>query len=189
MKIRKSLALALPFLFGCSSRAQELTPVDPPVSFYSLSALDINGRTVDMSRYKGKRILVVNTASKCGFTPQYADLEKVYKQYGGDDFVILGFPSNDFLHQEPGSNADIAEFCQANYGVTFPMMSKIDVKGRNMHPVYQWLTRKDQNGSEDSKVSWNFNKYLIDEQGRLRGHWASSTKPDDPEIIKLITEK
>ncbi|MCB0790384.1 MAG: glutathione peroxidase [Flavobacteriales bacterium] len=189
MKIRKTLALALPFLFGCSGRAQDRTPVEPPVSFYSLSATDIDGGKVDMSRFKGKVVMVVNTASKCGYTPQYADLQALYAKYGGDHFVIIGFPSNDFMHQEPGTEAEIAAFCEKNYGVTFPMMSKIDVKGRGMHPVYQWLTREDQNGLMDNKVSWNFNKFLIDAQGRLVGHWGSSTKPDDPEIVKYITAR
>ena len=133
--------------------------------------------------------MVVNTASKCGLTPQYELLEKLYKQYKGQNFVIIGFPANNFLSQEPGSNADIAEFCSQNYGVTFPMMAKISVKGDDIHPLYQWLTSKKENGVVDSDVSWNFQKFLIDEQGRVVQSFSPRTKPNDEEIVSWITQK
>lgn len=155
-------------------------------SFYDLSARTITGETLDFSSFKGKKVLVVNTASKCGNTPQYADLEELYKEYGGDDFIIIGFPANNFLGQEPGSDEEIKEFCEVNYGVSFQMMSKISVKGDDMHPVYQWLTQKSLNGVEDSKVSWNFQKYMIDENGNLVGHVSPKTNPKSEEIISWI---
>lgn len=136
-------------------------------SIHEFIVNDIYGEEFKLSSLKGKKVLVVNTASKCGLTPQYESLEKLYKEYGGDDFVIIGFPANNFLSQEPGTNEEISNFCQLNYGVTFPMMSKISVKGDDMHPLYVWLTEKDKNGVMDSKVKWNFQKYLIDEDGKL----------------------
>jgi glutathione peroxidase len=141
-----------------------------------------------MSSLKGKKVLVVNTASKCGLTPQYEALQALYKKYGGDKFVIVGFPANNFLNQEPGSNKEIEEFCQKNYGVTFPMMSKISVKGDDMAPIYQWLTQKSKNGVKDSEVAWNFQKYMIDENGRLVDFASPKTKPDDPKIVSWIQQ-
>jgi glutathione peroxidase len=154
--------------------------------FYNLQANTIDGKTYKFEELKGKKVLIVNTASKCGYTKQYADLQKLYEKYKNDGFVILGFPANDFMKQEPGSNEEIKEFCSLNYGVSFPMMSKISVKGKEMHPVYQWLTSKESNGFEDSKVKWNFQKYFIDEDGKLVAYFQSATKPFDDEIIKLI---
>lgn len=155
-------------------------------SFHDFIVEDINGEQFDLSQLKGKKVLVVNTASKCGFTPQYEQLQKIYEIYGGENFTIIGFPANNFLKQEPGSNADIAEFCKINYGVTFPMMSKISVKGKNMAPVYQWLTQKSQNGVMDSKVSWNFQKYLIDKNGKLVGTFKPAIRPDSEKIVNWI---
>jgi len=155
-------------------------------SFYDFTVKDINGEDFPLSELKGKKVLVVNTASKCGFTPQYEGLQELYVKYGGDDFVIIGFPANNFAKQEPGTNEEIATFCKLNYGVTFPMMSKISVKGDDQHPLYKWLTSKSENGVEDSKVSWNFQKYMIDEQGRLVGHFSPRTKPSDEEVIAWI---
>ncbi len=155
-------------------------------SFYDFKVKDIDGNDFPLSSLKGKKVLVVNTASKCGFTPQYEGLEKLYKEYGGDDFTIIGFPANNFKSQEPGSNEEIAEFCQQNYGVTFPMMAKISVKGDDMHPLYKWLTSKKQNGVMDSEVKWNFQKYLIDEKGKLVKVLYSKVKPESPEIIDWI---
>ncbi len=155
-------------------------------SFYDFTVKDIDGNDFPLSSLKGKKVLVVNTASKCGFTPQYEGLEKLYKEYGGDDFTIIGFPANNFKSQEPGSNEEIAEFCQQNYGVTFPMMAKISVKGDDMHPLYKWLTSKKQNGVMDSEVKWNFQKYLIDEKGKLVKVLYSKVKPESPEIIDWI---
>jgi glutathione peroxidase len=128
----------------------------------------------------------VNTASKCGLTPQYEDLEALYKKYGGENFVILGFPSNNFLGQEPGTNEEIKEFCTMNYGVTFPMMAKIEVKGKNQHPLYKWLTTKEENGVMNAKVKWNFQKYLIDEEGRLVDSVNPQVKPTSDRIIRWI---
>lgn len=155
-------------------------------SFHDFSVLDINGEKVSLSKYQGKKILVVNTASKCGLTPQYEDLQKLYDMYGGENFVIIGFPANNFLSQEPGSNAEIAEFCKLNYGVSFPMMSKISVKGEDIHPLYLWLTSKAENGVLDSDVKWNFQKYLIDEDGRLVDMASPRENPFSEKIIDWI---
>lgn len=155
-------------------------------SIHEYSATTIDGETFDFSSLKGKKVLIVNTASKCGYTDQYEKLEALYKEYGGEKFTIVGFPANNFLKQEPGTDEEIKEFCQLNYGVTFQMMSKISVKGDDMHPVYHWLTEKELNGIEDSKVSWNFQKYIIDEKGRYVGYFSPKTEPDDEKIVKWI---
>jgi glutathione peroxidase len=156
--------------------------------FHDFTVTDIEGNSFELSALKGKKVLVVNTASKCGLTPQYEDLEELYREYAGNNFEIIGFPSNDFASQEPGTNEEIAEFCQKNYGVTFPMMAKISVKGDSIHPVYKWLTEKSENGVEDSKVAWNFQKYLIDEEGRLVGHVPPRKKPGTGEIIDWLNK-
>ena len=155
-------------------------------SFHDYTVKDIEGSNFDLSQLQGKKVLVVNTASKCGFTPQYEGLQELYEQYGGENFTIIGFPANNFMGQEPGSNEEIATFCEKNYGVTFPMMSKISVKGDDMAPVYHWLTEKAQNGVMDSKVGWNFQKYMIDENGHLVDYAASKVKPNDEKIVKWI---
>ena len=155
-------------------------------SFYDFKVKDIEGKDFDLSSLKGKKVLVVNTASKCGFTPQYKQLQEIFEKYGGDKFTIIGFPTNNFLWQEPGTNQEIAEYCTKNYGVTFKMMSKISVKGKDMHPLYQWLTCKSQNGVMDSEVKWNFQKYLIDESGKLVDVVYSKVKPDDDLIVNWI---
>ncbi len=155
-------------------------------SFYDLKAETIDGETFNFSKLKGKKVMVVNTASKCGFTPQYEDLQKLYKTYKDSNFIILGFPSNDFLKQEPGTNSEIKQFCTLNYGVTFPVMSKIHVKGKKIHPVYKWLTQKEKNGKFNSKVKWNFQKYIIDENGNLLNVFYSKTKPFDSEILDIL---
>lgn len=160
-----------------------------PKSFYDFKVTTIDGKEFDFSSLKGKKVMIVNTASKCGNTPQYSDLEKLYKLYGGDKFIILGFPANNFLFQEPGTNEQIKEFCSRNYGVTFPMMAKISVKGKNIHPLYSWLTKKEYNGTQDSDVKWNFQKYLIDEKGHIAKVIAPKTNPLDDEIVKWITVK
>lgn len=155
-------------------------------SFHDFTVEDIEGNKFELSELKGKKVLVVNTASKCGLTPQYEQLQKVYENYGGDNFVIIGFPANNFMKQEPGSNEEIATFCQKNYGVTFPMMSKISVKGNDMHPLYKWLTSKSENGVMDSEVGWNFQKYLIDENGNLVDMVEPKVKPDDEKILSWV---
>jgi glutathione peroxidase len=155
-------------------------------TFYDFTVQDINGEDYPLSQLKGKKVLVVNTASKCGLTPQYEGLQELYEKYGGDDFMIIGFPANNFAKQEPGSNEEIASFCSINYGVTFPMMSKISVKGDDQHPLYKWLTSKNDNGLENSEVTWNFQKYMIDEEGQLVGHFAPTTKPDNEKLVSWI---
>jgi glutathione peroxidase len=155
-------------------------------SIYEFKVEDINGQTFDFATLKGKKIMIVNTASKCGLTPQYEELEKLYQTYKDKNFIIIGFPANDFMKQEPGSNEEIAAFCQKNYGVSFPMMAKISVKGKEMAPIYQYLTSKSLNGKEDSEVKWNFQKYLIGTDGQLSKVIAPTTKPMDKEIIEWI---
>lgn len=159
------------------------------LTFHDFKVETIDGEMISLSQFKGKKVMVVNTASKCGLTPQYTDLQKLYDTYRDENFVIVGFPANNFMNQEPGTNEEIATFCQANYGVTFPMMAKISVKGEDIHPLYQWLTSKDKNGVLESDVKWNFQKYLIDEQGRLVKMIPPREKPMSEEIIAWITGK
>jgi glutathione peroxidase len=155
-------------------------------NFYDFTVKTIDGEDFEMYKLRGKKVLVVNTASKCGYTPQYEDLQKLWETYGGDDFVIIGFPANNFMGQEPGSNEEIATFCKVNYGVTFPMMAKVSVKGKDQDPLYEWLTSKELNGVMSSKVKWNFQKYMIDEEGNLVNFASPGTKPFDEEIIDWI---
>ena len=155
-------------------------------NIYQFRVTDLSGSEFDFVTLKGKKIMVVNTASECGLTPQYENLQALYDQYKDRNFVIVGFPANNFGGQEPGSDSQIASFCKENYGVTFPMMSKISVKGADMHEVYQFLTSKKRNGLMDSEVSWNFQKYLLDEQGELVQVIEPKTLPDDPSVIRWI---
>jgi len=156
------------------------------VSFYELKAKTIDGEEFNFSSLKGKKVLIVNVASKCGFTPQYEELEKLYKEFGTNDFLILGFPSNDFLRQESGTEQEIKAFCQLTYGVSFPMMQKVKVKGNSKHDVYKWLTSKSLNGFSDSSVKWNFQKYMINQEGALVGFVAPRVSPYDKEILNFI---
>jgi len=174
----KNLIILMAVMMTGALQAQE--------SFYDLKAKDISGEMIDFSQFKGKKVLIVNTASKCGFTPQYEGLQKLHEDYAGDDFVIVGFPSNDFLKQEPGTEDEIMAFCEKNYGVEFLMMSKVVVKGSDKHAVYQWLTQKAKNGVKDSKVSWNFQKYMISETGELIEVFSSKVKPQDEKIVSII---
>lgn len=171
-KIDKLMAQALPTL--------------EKESIHSYTATTIDGKSFSFEQLKGKKFMIVNTASKCGLTPQYEGLQELYKQYKDKNFTIIGFPANDFMKQEPGTNDDIAQFCQKNYGVDFQMMEKITVKGKEIHPVYEFLTTREQNGVRDSKVEWNFQKYLIDEQGHLADVISPTTKPMDKKIISWI---
>ncbi len=155
-------------------------------SIHQFKVKDLEGNEFDFSSLKGKKVLVVNTASKCGLTPQYKDLQAIYDEYQNKNFVIVGFPANNFAAQEPGTNAEIGEFCQRNYGVSFPMMEKISVKGDDMHPLYQFLTQKSKNGVQDSDVEWNFQKYLLNENGELVKVISPRTLPTDPEIVDWI---
>lgn len=155
-------------------------------NIYQFKVEDLSGDTFDFASLKGKKVMIVNTASKCGLTPQYKDLEAIYKEYKDKGFVIVGFPANNFASQEPGTNKEIETFCQQNYGVTFPMMNKVSVKGDDMCEIYKFLTQKSKNGLQDSEVEWNFQKYLINEKGELVKVIKPKTLPTDPEIIKWI---
>jgi glutathione peroxidase len=156
--------------------------------FYDFKVKTLEGNEFDFSSLKGKKVMVVNVASKCGNTPQYKDLEALYEKYQGE-LVIIGFPANNFAGQEPGTASEIREFCTKNYGVTFPMMEKISVKGNDIHPVYKWLTSKDRNGVMDSEVTWNFQKYLIDENGKLVNVLNPKEKPDSDKTLIWLSAK
>ncbi len=160
--------------------------VSARTSLYDFQIPDIEGNVFALSTLKGKKIMIVNTASRCGLTPQYRDLQALYERFRDKDFVILAFPSNDFMMQEPGSNENIATFCETQYGITFPLMSKIHVKGNQIHPLYAFLTQKRRNGVMDSEVKWNFQKYLINEDGVLEKVMDPKVNPLDPDIIRWI---
>ncbi len=159
---------------------------EAPEQFYNFSANDIDGNEVDLESFRGKVVLVVNVASKCGFTPQYEGLQKIYEQYRDKGFVVLGFPANNFANQEPGSNEEIKTFCQTNYGVTFPMFSKISVKGDDQHPLYQFLTSKEIHPELGGEITWNFNKFLISSDGRVINRFGSKVKPVDESLTAAI---
>ena len=144
---------------------------------YDFEALQINGKPVALSQFKGKVMLIVNTASACGFTPQFGGLEELHKTYGGKGLVVLGFPCNQFASQDKGSNDEIAEFCQLNYGVSFPMMSKIDVNGSNAHPLYQWMSKEAPGLLGSKAIKWNFTKFLIAKDGSVRKRYAPTDTP------------
>jgi len=181
MKILKSfIFIVLAFL--------PLTLLSQTDGFYSFKVKTLEGNDFDFVSLKGKKVMVVNTASKCGYTPQYKDLEEMYEQYN-QKLVIVGFPANNFANQEPGSALEIRQFCTEKYGVTFPMMEKISVKGNDMHPLYQWLTSKEKNGVMDSSVKWNFQKYLIDENGKLVDVIYTREKPGSEKVIAWLSSK
>ena len=189
------LIFGLSLLFSCKNQAQEAAVVKPlntntmsKETIYSYKVKDLSGNEFDFASLKGKKILIVNTASKCGLTPQYKDLEAIYEKYKSNNFVIVGFPANNFAAQEPGSSKEISEFCQKNYGVTFPMMEKVSVKGGDMCAVYQFLTQKSKNGLQDSEVEWNFQKYLINEKGELEKVVLPQVLPTDQEIVNWINK-
>jgi len=183
------LVLALSSAAALSMRSRWQKPSKPigtnKMSFYDLTINSIDGKEMHMSDFKGRYVLCVNVASKCGYTPQYEDLEKLYEQYQGK-LVIVGFPCNQFLGQEPGTSEEIVSFCQKNYGVTFPLTEKIDVKGKNQHGVYQWLTQQSLNGVADGTVKWNFHKFLISPEGEWLAEFPSGVKPLDTELTSLI---
>ena len=197
MKKLVTLFSVAALFFSCKNQAQKKQTTTPTTTttpmaketIYQFKVEDLSGDTFDFLTLKGKKILVVNTASECGLTPQYEQLQAIYEKYKDKNFVIVGFPANNFGAQEPGSNQQIATFCQKNYGVTFPMMAKISVKGSDMHPVYQFLTQKAKNGLEDSEVQWNFQKYLINEKGELAKVISPRTLPTDAEIVNWIEGK
>lgn len=195
MKKITLLLMGLSLFTNCKNQAQE-TPVAlisntetmTKETIYSFKVKDLSGKEFDFASLKGKKVLIVNTASKCGLTPQYKDLEAIYEKYKGKNFVIVGFPANNFASQEPGTSKEISEFCQLNYGVTFPMMEKVSVKGDAMCEVYQFLTQKSKNGLQDSEVEWNFQKYLINEKGELEKVIAPRVLPTDASIVDWITK-
>ena len=194
MKNLVLIATCALFLFSCQNQAQSkksktnmnATAAITKENIYQFKVKDLSGDMFDFATLKGKKILIVNTASKCGLTPQYKDLEATYKEYKDKGFVIVGFPANNFASQEPGTNEEIATFCQQNYGVSFPMMDKISVKGDDMAAIYQFLTQKSKNGLQDSTVEWNFQKYLINQKGELEKVIAPRTLVTDPEVLNWI---
>jgi glutathione peroxidase len=194
-----SLFLLISFLIlSCQNQAQnqgntaqksnKKTTTMEKQTIYQFKVTDLYGNEFDFASLKGKKILIVNTASECGLTPQYKDLEAIYGKYKEKNFVIVGFPANNFGAQEPGSNEQIAAFCQKNYGVTFPMMEKISVKGNDKHELYQFLTEKSKNELQDSDVEWNFQKYLINENGELVKVLSPRVLPTDTEIVGWINK-
>jgi glutathione peroxidase len=191
MTLRQRIAkLLYPLIMRSTGKRAQIganaNPVAPPVPFYSLRAIANDGKETDFAQFKGKKLLLVNTASDCGFTGQYDDLEKLYGRYK-DRLIVLGFPANDFKQQEKGSDEEIAAFCKLNFGVTFPLFSKSSVvKGPGQNPVFQWLTDKNRNGWNEQAPTWNFCKYLIDEQGRLTHFFASAVSPLQEEVLRSI---
>lgn len=191
--MKKLIVLSLAILlFACGKRVDNSQAIanGEGISLYSqnFDLTDLTGKSFDLQALKGKKLIIVNTASKCGLTSQYEQLEAIYQKYKDKGLVIIGFPANDFLSQEPGSDKEIASFCKQNYGVSFPMMSKISVKGDDTHPIYQFLTQKAKNGISDNSVAWNFQKYLIDVNGYIQHIIPPKTAPDSPEIIDWITK-
>tara|TARA_B100000795_G_C22803813_1_gene443535 strand:+ start:1828 stop:2346 length:519 start_codon:yes stop_codon:yes gene_type:complete len=154
-------------------------------NIYNIELKALSGNTLQLEQFKGKKILIVNTASKCGFTSQYEDLQNLYKKYG-EKLEIIGMPCNQFLKQEPGTANEIAAFCKKNYGVTFTMLEKADVKGKNQHPLYKWLTKEELNGVRNANVKWNFHKFLLDENGKLLADFGSSVNPLSEEIVQYL---
>ncbi|MGV3459407.1 MAG: glutathione peroxidase [Flavobacterium sp.] len=195
---KTALLLSGLLLLGFGATAQEklrktkttttIKSVKMENTIYQFKVTDLYGKEFDFATLKGKKVMIVNTASECGLTPQYKDLEALYKEYKDKGFVIVGFPANNFMEQEPGTNAEIASFCERNYGVTFPMMEKISVKGDDIAPIYAFLTQKSKNGVSDNEMVWNFQKFLIDENGHLVKSIHPKTLPTDAEIVNWIKE-
>lgn len=154
-------------------------------SLHDFTLKSLDGKAISLAAYKGKKVVLINTASKCGYTPQYADWQAFHEKYG-DKIVVLGFPANNFMKQEPGTNDEIADFCQKNYGVSFQLFEKIDVTGNDQHPLYQWLSKKELNGWNDKSPSWNFCKYVVNENGELTHFFASGVKPKDKEFLQAV---
>ena len=175
------------FLQSCTNHKQEISKdkSNEMKNLYDYKVESLDGKEINFADFKGKKVLIVNTASECGFTPQYADLEKVAEQYK-DRLVVVGFPANNFGAQEPGSNAEIGAFCQKNFGVTFPMAAKVSVKGDDIAPIFKYLTEKDLNGVKNTNILWNFTKFLVDENGKLIDSFISTTKPTSESITKYL---
>jgi glutathione peroxidase len=179
MKLAILFSIALLMFAGVVSAAEIKSPLD-----FTLDSID--GKPTELSKFKGNVVLIVNVASKCGYTPQYKQLEEVYQKYKDKGFEVLGFPANEFGKQEPGTNQEISTFCSKNYGVDFPMFSKIVVKGDGISPLYQFLTSKETNPGMDGPIKWNFEKFLVDKQGNVVKRFASAVKPDSPDVISAI---
>jgi len=185
IKISALLLAAATVVISLAAASNKKTAAAKADNVYSFKLKTLDGKDVDLSQYKGKKLLLVNVASKCGYTPQYKNLEALNKQYGSK-VVVIGFPANNFGGQEPGSASEIQEFCTKNYGVTFPMMEKISVKGEDMHPLYKYLSNKDENGVVNEAPNWNFCKYLIDGNGKVVKFFNSKVDPMSPEITSLL---
>lgn len=184
--MNKLIILTLMGLFSFFKSNAQVTEIKPPVtSIFDIQINSLEGDSIDLTSFKGKKLLIVNVASKCGFTPQYKDLQELHELYG-EKLVIIGVPCNQFLSQEPGGAEEIATFCERNYGVTFLITEKVDVKGKDQHPLYTWLTDKSKNGSQDSSVKWNFQKYVISENGELEGVFGSKVNPMSDEIQSIF---
>ncbi len=183
------LILAATILASCAqanskpqNNMENILLADTATSIHKFSVKALDGTTINFADFKGKKILIVNTASECGYTPQYKDLQALYEKYK-EKLVIVGFPANNFGGQEPGTAVEIKSFCTKNYGVTFPLADKISVKGDDMAPIYQWLTQKEQNGVLDASIKWNFNKFLLNEKGEIIAKFDSGTKPMSDDIV------
>lgn len=185
MKIAITIVTTISLFFITILTTHNSQIMNAKPSIYDISITSLTGEKIDLSTFKGKKILIVNTASECGFTKQFADLQKLHEKYQ-DKLVIIGVPCNQFGGQEPGNAHEIQSFCQVNYGVTFLMTEKVDVKGDKQHPLYQWLTKKELNGVKSSSVKWNFQKYLIDEQGNFIDYYFSLTNPMSSKITKQL---
>lgn len=183
------LSFVIPLTMSLFAQKSGKNELSKPKSIHKFEVTDINGEKFDFATLKGKKIMIVNTASRCGFTKQFAGLQELYEKYKDQNFVIVGFPSNDFMNQDPGTDSEILEFCSLNYGVTFPMMSKVVVTGKKKTPIYKFLTDKKQNGVESSNVGWNFQKYLVDENGYIVKVIGTKTDPMDVEIVNWIEGK
>ena len=183
MRMGWAIAAAAGLALGAAAQGAE-----PVKSIYDFTLKDIDGQDVSLADFKGRVLLVVNVASKCGFTKQYAGLEKLYQAHRDRGFAVLGFPANNFMGQEPGTEAEIKGFCALTYGVTFPMFSKISVKGKTIHPLYAFLTDDKLHPGSGGAVSWNFNKFLVGRDGAVRAHYGSRTAPDDPELAAAIEQ-
>ncbi|RMH34693.1 MAG: glutathione peroxidase [Acidobacteria bacterium] len=181
-------------MLGCSGgemkekALQTVAAYDGPRSIWDIKAIDIDGNEVALSKYKGNVLLIVNVASKCGYTPQYEGLQKIYEKYKDKGFYVLGFPANNFANQEPGTNEEIKEFCTTRYKVTFPMFAKISVKGDDIHPLYKFLTSKETNPNFAGEITWNFNKFLIDREGNVVARFSSKDAPESEAVTQKIEE-
>ena len=180
------LLLAAASLLGVARAVSADEPAKKPASVLDFQVQDIDGKNVDLSKYKGDVLLIVNTASKCGYTPQYEGLEKVYEKFKGQGFEVLAFPANEFGFQEPGDNAEIKSFCSSNYHVTFPLFSKIVVKGQGIHPLYQFLTGPETDPKHAGPIQWNFNKFLVNRKGEIVARFPSGDKPESAKVTKAI---